>query len=160
MAKITRNNNGSVKLSPNFHLSEFIDSDHAERNGIENIPDPLAIQSLFKLAELLEQVRKLLGDKVISVSSGFRSVELNKAIGGSRTSDHMRGEAADFVCRGFGTAAQVAAAIAKSDINFGQLIFEGTWVHISLPNRAKNREVLTAKFVKGEKTRYLPGIVT
>jgi zinc D-Ala-D-Ala carboxypeptidase len=141
---------GNMKLSPNFFLSEFVESESAERLGVDNTPDALALANLFKLAALMEQVRALLGNKAIGVSSGYRGPALNRAIGGSKTSDHMRGEAADFKCRSFGTPLDICRAIVKSDIQFGQLIWEGSWVHISLPNRGpgRNREVMTAKFVK------------
>ena len=159
MAKIVqKNTSGAIQLSAHFYLSEFTDSQTADRKGIDNAPDPLAVQSLFRLAALMEQVRKLLGGKVIAVSSGFRSAALNKAVGGAGSSDHLRGEACDFTCRAFGTPLQVAAAIAASDIAFGQLIQEGgSWIHISLPNRPVNREVLTATFTDG-KARYTKGL--
>lgn len=144
---------GDIQLSANFYLSEFV----ATRQPIENVPDPLAVQNLFKTAELMQKVRKLLGDKIISISSGYRCQKLNKAVGGSLTSDHMRGEACDFVCRAFGTPLQVASAIAKSDIKFGQLIQEGSWVHISLPTRENNGEILTATLGSG-KTTYRKGL--
>ena len=159
MKVIQNNTSGSIQLTPNFFLSEFTDSDKAVRLSIDNTPDPLAVAALYKTAAMLERVRKALGDKVISISSGFRCQKLNQAVGGSPVSDHMRGEAVDFVCRSFGTPLQVSAAIQKSGIPFGQLIFEGTWVHMSLPTREVNGEVLTAKFVSGKKTVYLKGLV-
>lgn len=150
MSKVIVKLADNMKLSENFYLSEFVESESAERHGIENAPDPLALANLFKLAAMMQRVRALLGNKVITISSGYRSPALNKAVGGSATSDHMRGEAADFKCRAFGTPLDICRAIAKSDIEFGQLIWEGSWVHISLPNRGegRNREILTARFVK------------
>lgn len=164
MSKVIRNNtSGAIQLSPHFFLSELTDSDRATRDGIDNSPNPLAQQNLFKLAGLLEEVRTLVGGKVISVSSGYRSKALNVAIGGALNSDHMTGEAADFVCRSFGTPLQVADAISKSKIRFGQLIYEGGWVHISLPTRENNGEILTARFVKQAngrtKVTYVRGII-
>lgn len=139
----------NVRLSPNFFLSEFVESESAERLGIDNTPDPLALANLFKVAAMMQQVRSLLGNRVIKVSSGFRSSRLNVAVGGSATSDHVRGEACDFKCLSFGTPLDIARAIAASKIQFGQLIWEGNWVHISLPNRGeRNGEVMTAKFVR------------
>jgi hypothetical protein len=159
MAKVIQKiTSGQIQLSQNFYLTEFTDSDRATRDGISNIPDPGSVKNLFALAELMQKVRKLLGDKIISISSGYRSLELNTATGGSSTSEHMTGEACDFSCRGFGTPLQVASAIAKSSIKFGQLIQEGNWIHISLPGRF-NQSVMTAHFVKGQKTRYVEGLV-
>lgn len=157
--KVTRTSgNGNVQLSTHFYLSEFIESPTALRLGIDNSPDPLAQANLFKVAEMMEQVRKLLGGKPIIINSGYRSAALNKAIGGSRVSDHLRGEACDFVCPGFGTPLQICALISSSGIKFGQLIEEGRWVHLSLPNRGiDNGQVLTAHFVDG-KARYSKGL--
>jgi len=159
MAKVIQTSkSGSLQLSPNFYLAEFLVSNTATRLGLDNAPDPLAVQNLFKMAELMEKIRKLLGDRVVVVSSGFRSPAVNKAVGGSASSDHMRGEACDFVCNGFGTPLQVSHAIVKSSINFGQLIQEGSWVHISLPGGKHQRQVLTARFANG-KASYTEGLV-
>lgn len=159
MSKVIRgNSNGNIQLSAHFWLNEFTDSFTAERLGIDNHPDPLAQANLFKVAELMEQVRKLLGGKPIIINSGYRGEALNRAVGGSRVSDHLRGEACDFVCPGFGTPLQICALIAKSGIKFGQLIWEGSWVHISLPNRGRdNGQVLTARF-QGGKAIYSHGL--
>lgn len=158
MSKVIRKvTSGDLQLSPNFYLSEFLRSETASRHGIENVPDPLAIKNLFQVAALMERVRKLLGDKAIFINSGYRSPEVNRAVGGSRTSDHMRGEACDFVCRGFGTPLQVAHKIVASDIAFGQMIMEYDWVHISLPDGSGDRQIMTARFVDG-KPVYSPGL--
>jgi zinc D-Ala-D-Ala carboxypeptidase len=147
-----------TRLSPNFLLLELTDSDKARACGINNAPDNLALSNLFKTAELLEKVRTALGGKAILVSSGYRSVALNDAVGGSSTSDHLRGEAADFRCPAFGTPLDVCHAIVASGIKFGQLIYEGTWVHISIPDgSARDGEVLQMKVVNGKAT-YLRGL--
>lgn len=158
MNVIRKTSNGGIQLSPNFWLAELTESSTATRLGIDNTPDPLVQANLFKVAALMEEVRALLGGKPIIVSSGYRSDALNRAVKGSRVSDHLRGEACDFTCPGFGTPLQIASAIAKSGIKFGQLIFEGTWVHISLPNRGRdNGQVLTARFAEGKAT-YSTGL--
>jgi zinc D-Ala-D-Ala carboxypeptidase len=157
MPGVIRNStNGSVQLSPHFSLAELVESDTAIRLGLDNTPNPFVVQNLFKVASLLEQIRALLGDKVILVSSGYRSPAVNAAVGGATSSEHTQGCAADFRCPGFGTPLQIAAAIAKSNIQFGQLIQEGTWVHISIPGRF-NRQVLTAHFIDG-KAHYSEGL--
>lgn len=148
---------GKLKLSPNFYLSELVVSDTATRLGIDNQPDTLVLSNLFKLAELLEQVRTLLGNRAVLVSSGYRSPALNAAIRGAKGSEHMTGCAADFTCPSFGSPLEVCQAIKASDVQFGQLIQEGNrWVHISLPG-VRQREVLTAHF-DGGKTRYTRGL--
>lgn len=156
--KVTRGvTSGDIQLTPNFYLSEFLRSETASRHGLANVPDPLAVKNLYRVAQMMEEVRKLLGNKAIFISSGYRSPAVNRAVGGSRNSDHMRGEACDFVCRGFGTPLQVARKIAESKINFGQLIMEYDWVHISLPDGTGDRHIMTARFVNGEPV-YSPGL--
>ena len=92
----------------------------------------------------MEEVRRLLGDRVISVSSGYRSRALNRAVGGSRTSAHLRGQAIDFNCFGFGAPLEVCRLIANSSLPFDQLIEEGSWCHISFDPRLQ-RQVLTRR---------------
>lgn len=144
-----------MELTRHFMLLEFTRSDTAARLGIDNTPDHGSLTNLFATAELMEQVRSLLGDKVIHVSSGYRSPELNTAIKGSKTSDHLMGLACDFTCPRFGTPLEVCRAIEASGIQFGQLIWEGSWVHISVGTK---REVLVAHFKKGSKTTYTRGL--
>jgi hypothetical protein len=120
-----------MQLTPNFSLAQLIRSDTAEQRGIDNTPAPHIIENLSKLAMGLEQVCALLGAP-IEISSGYRCPELNAAVGGAGTSQHMEGLAADFVCPGFGTPLEIARAIQGSNIAFDQCILEwGEWVHLS-----------------------------
>lgn len=138
-----------IQMTPHFALSELIDSDYAERHGIDNVPNsPLVMANLYKLAEMLEKVRKACGDKPLVLSSAYRSPKVNAGVGGSATSDHMTGSAGDFRVPGFGTPLQVARAIVAADIKFGQLLMEGNWVHLSLPDGSNDGQVLTVRFVK------------
>lgn len=150
---VTSANQRPLELSEHFMLQEFTRSDTAARKGLNNAPGTQELQNLFKLAQLMEQVRALLGGKVVHVSSGYRAPAVNAAVGGSRDSDHMKGLAADFTCPRFGTPLDICRAIAASNIAFGQLIYEGSWVHISVGTKC---EVLTAKF--GGKTTYARGL--
>jgi len=121
-------------LSPHFALSEFLVSETAAREGIDNTPSPEIIEQLKRTAALLEEVRTLLGGQPIIICSGYRCLELNRAIGSSDTSQHIQGQAADFTCPGYGTPLQIAEAIyaANPPIEFDQLIHEfDSWVHIS-----------------------------
>lgn len=151
-------------LSPHFQLSEFLVSQAAARAGLSNEPTPRALANLKRLALLLEQVRTLLGDAPILVSSGYRSPAVNNLVGGSLTSAHMHGLAADFICPRHGSPRQVAQAIADSPLQFDQLIFEGSWVHLAAPERhtadePARRTVLTAVFASCQPTRYAKGIL-
>lgn len=144
-----------MQLTPHFSLSEFTDSPTALRKGISNLPTESAMINLQRVAETMEKVRNLLGRPVV-ISSGYRSPALNAAVGGARSSAHLTGLAADFTVPGM-TPSEVAKAIANSNIEFDQLIYEGTWVHIGLSVGAPRREVLTAHFGGGPVT-YTRGI--
>lgn len=140
-----------MKLSDHFTLAELTVSQEAARRGIDNTPSPDTVANLKRTAELLEQVRGLLGKPLI-VTSGYRSPEVNRAIGGATHSQHMVGQAADFVVPGFGTPIEVARAVASAEpeIEFHQLIWEfNSWVHISWSD-APRRQVLT---IDGRGTR-------
>ena len=143
-------------LSDHFTLDEFTASETAVRKGIDNTPPPVITERLRMLAAILEQVRSLLGNNSIRISSGYRCIALNRAIGSGDLSAHVLGYAVDFTCPNFGTPKEVANKIAESPIKFDQLIYEGTWVHLSIDPRNR-REVLTAHFGNG-KTSYTKGI--
>lgn len=130
-----------TKLTAHFGLEELSCTQHRE---IDNMPPPDIVATLRMTAARMEQVRRLLGDRVISVSSGYRSPELNRAVGGARTSAHLTGHAVDFNCWGYGDPRDVCGAIAGSGIPFDQLIEEGGWTHISFDPRLR-RQVLTKR---------------
>lgn len=145
-----------MQLSEHFSLSEFTDSATALRRGIDNEPEGQAMQHMRTLtAPGMEQVRLLLGQPIY-ISSGYRSEALNRAIGGSATSAHVHGLAVDFTCPGYGTPREIAQRIADSGIEFDQLIYEGTWVHIGFAHKPR-RQVMTAHFANGRAT-YTKGI--
>lgn len=148
------------RISDHFALSEFTISQTAARAGLRNEPLPEHVKNLRHLAQVLEQARTLLGDRPILISSGYRSPAVNGLVGGSLTSAHTQGLAADFACPGFGNPLKVCEVIADSGIPFDQLIYSGTWVHLSVTAAwaVPRREVLTAVFVPGATTRYLKGL--
>ena len=120
-----------IKLSPNFSLEELTITSHRE---FENVPNPDQINNLERLAELLEQVKKAVGNKPIMVNSGFRSLQVNNAVGSKPTSQHCLGCAADIRVPGM-TPDEVVQAIRASNIQYDQLIREfDSWTHISVPN--------------------------
>ena len=125
----------ATQLTQHFTLEEFIASQEAARRGIDNTPTPEIVGELRKTAELLEQVRTLVGDKPIVLSSGYRCPTLNAAIGGASNSQHVTGQAADFNVIGM-QPLDVCRMIAASSLKWGQTIAEyctggGGWVHIS-----------------------------
>lgn len=130
-----------TQLTAHFALEELACTQHRE---FDNTPPPEVVGNLRLTAARLEQVRRALGERVISVSSGYRSRALNRAVGGARTSAHLTGHAVDFNCYGFGDPLAVCRVLAASDIAFYQLIEEGSWVHISFDPRLR-RQVLTRR---------------
>lgn len=147
-----------MRLSRNFTLAELVRSQTALRRGIPNNPGPREITALRILCEnVLQPVRDHYGVPV-HISSGYRSPRLNRAIGGSATSQHVLGEAADFIVSGKGNL-EVCRWMERR-LNYDQLIYEfgeGGWIHCSFSaERMRNME-LTAKRISG-RVRYLEGL--
>jgi hypothetical protein len=144
----------TIQLSPHFTLQEMVRSDYALRHGLDNAPPPEAVISLRILCGvILEQIRGQIGSPVI-ITSGYRSPIVNGGIGGAPTSQHLKGEAADFHIPGMNNL-EVVKAIAHAEIviPFDQLIYEGGeggWVHIShAAQKSQRRQVLSADFATG-----------
>jgi hypothetical protein len=131
----------ATRLTAHFALEELCATQHRD---IDNTPPPEVVATLRNTAARLEDVRRRLGGRVISVSSGFRSRALNRAVGGAATSAHLSGHAVDFNCYGFGDPLAICRALADSALSFDQLIEEGTWVHVSFDPRLR-RQVLTRR---------------
>ena len=141
-------------LTPNFPLAILVRSETAEQQGIDNTPLPEVLDNLRILAAGLEQVQALLGYP-LEISSAYRCPALNAAVGGSTTSQHVQGLAADFVCPDFGPPLEIARAIGDSAIGFDQCILEfGRWVHVSFSPQPRGR-VLT---IYDGKEGYLAGL--
>ena len=111
-----------MQLSPHFTLAELSHSNTATRLDIDNTPLAEEIANLEILCEGLEQVRTKLDSRPILISSGFRCLELNRALKSKDTSYHTLGLAADFTCPSFGNIHEVMRALADSSIQFDQLI--------------------------------------
>lgn len=137
-----------MNLSEHFTLAEFTFSQKAIRFGISNEPNKSEIENLKHTAEGMERVRTILGNLPIHITSGFRCLRLNAAVGSKATSAHVDGYAADFICPSFGTPLEICRKLAESDLVFDQLIHEGTWVHISFAPSSR-KQVLTAHFTNG-----------
>jgi len=152
-----------MKLSENFTMAEFTKSQTAERKGIDNTPEGDHLEAAKALFEnVVQKVRDHFGPTVIN--SGYRSPELNEAVGGSSRSQHCKGEAADIEVPGVPNA-ELAEWI-RDNLEFDQLILEfytpgipdSGWVHVSYLADGDNRgECLTATRING-KTEYSVGI--
>jgi zinc D-Ala-D-Ala carboxypeptidase len=153
-----------MNLTKNFTLEEMTKSETALRHDIDNTPNEQEISAMKLLAEkVLQPVRDHFG-KGVKVNSGFRNQDVNQKVGGSRNSDHIRGQAADIEIPGIPNA-ELAEWI-KDNLEFNQLILEfytpgvpdSGWVHVSYIPEANRNQVLTATKKDG-KTVYLQGLV-
>jgi uncharacterized protein YcbK (DUF882 family) len=136
-----------VKLSDNFYLDEFTKSNVAAKRGIKNTPSDEAVENMTALcANVLQRVRDIVG-KPVCISSGYRSGELNEAVGGAPESQHARGEAADIYCKGV-NARNLFSLIQSLGIEFDQLILYPTFVHVSYSEGKNRKQVLYSKGVK------------
>ena len=164
----------NISLSPHFLLKEFVASKTAESHGIDNTPPEKAVENLQALCvHTLEPLREALGHPII-ITSGYRCKELNNILShSSRNSQHMTGQAADFVVQGSKFKVQGEAGdpgskvkgqsltpremlikafrtiILNKNINFDQLILYPTFIHISYVSRERNRQKLTRAFANG-----------
>lgn len=131
-----------MQLSKNFTLSEFTISQKAARLGLNNIPSPEVLERLKHTAEQMEKIRKILGYP-ISISSGYRSPEVNSVVGGAKNSQHVLGEAVDFTCPKFGTPDSIVRKLKEYGIEYDQLIKEfNSWVHISFKQSGNRKQAL------------------
>tara|TARA_Y100001951_G_C11130435_1_gene177943 strand:+ start:137 stop:598 length:462 start_codon:yes stop_codon:yes gene_type:complete len=134
-----------MKISDHITYAEAIHSQTAKRKGIDNTPNPNQIEAMKVLAEkVFEPLREWVGGP-IKVNSFFRSPELNTAIGGSKTSQHCKGQAIDIDdVYGYKTNSEMYHWV-KENLNFDQMIWEfGTdtqpnWIHISYVSEDNNR---------------------
>jgi len=150
-----------MKLTKNFSLEELTRSNTAERKGIDNSP---TAEHIHNLAMLCESILQPLRDKIgrsIRVNSGYRSEKLNNAIGGSKTSEHSLGKAADIklVIDGENKSEILYLSIIEMGIPFRQLIWEfgdeetPSWVHVSFDVNDNKKQKLRA-YKEGKKTKY------
>lgn len=134
-----------MKLTNNFKLEEFTRSNKAKEKGIKNVPNQTQINNLKILCEnLLQPLRDIYQEPFI-ITSGFRNPELNKAVGGVSTSQHMTGQAADVKVK---DPRKLLSALRQSGLNFDQAILYNTFLHLSYDEKRNRKQVLYAKGVK------------
>lgn len=144
-------------------MAEVTRSDTAKRKGIDNTPTEEHLENLKVICEeVFDKVREYFGVPLF-ISSGYRSAALNKAIGGSKSSDHNLGRALDLDQDGHGNGVTNADVFnyIKNNLEFDQLIWEfGTdknpdWVHVGYRKGANRKQMLKA-VREGGKTKYVP----
>ena len=150
-----------MKLTANFSLNELTKSQTAERKGIDNTPSAEHQENLKKLCENVLQPIRDHFEQVVSVSSGYRSPELCVAINSKITSQHAKGEAADFEI--FGVSNKELADWINENLDYDQLILEywkesdpnSGWVHCSYTDGSNRKQYLRAYKENGS-TKYEP----
>lgn len=148
-----------MQLTPHFSLAEMSVSQFATRHGINNTPPPAAQKALTLLCKnILEPLRARAG-KAVTVTSGFRCPRVNVGIGGSSSSQHCAGEAADITIVRVNPYT-VCKMIIDAGLPFDQLILEfGEWTHVSYNSNGPQRgQVLTARRRSDGSVEYVPGL--
>jgi len=145
-----------MNLTKNFTLKEMYESTTAIRLGIDNTPSDIVIKNLLLLCQKVLQPLREQMEESIKVSSGYRCPDLNKRIGGSKSSQHCFGQAADISCDE--RTAEMYRYI-KNNLIFDQLIWEfgnddnPSWVHVSFSPTKNRKECLRVYKING-KTVY------
>lgn len=134
-----------IKLSKNFTLSEMTSSATAKRLNIDNTPNKNELECLKVLCQtVLQPIRDKRGT-AITVTSGYRCEKLNNAVGGSKTSQHRFGQAADITLGNprlnKNLFNMILDMVKKNEIKVGQLIDEYNyrWIHVSTPYKKTNQ---------------------
>lgn len=144
-----------MTLTDHFSLAEMTFSQTALCKGIDNRAPADAVAAMRALCtHVLEPIRAHFG-RPVRVSSGYRSAALNRAVGGSASSQHCLGEAADITVPGVDNLR--LAKWIRDNLTFDQVIMEGGWVHVSFRVDRARKSVLTATFVGG-KASYSQGL--
>lgn len=135
-------------MNLNFTMSELIHSDTAIKYNINNMPDITSLDYMLELiVYCLQPIRDKLGKPMI-ITSGYRNTEVNKLVGGATNSQHLKGQAADFIVSGVPTA-ETVNFIKNSGISYTQCIEEysrnSNWVHISYDKNNLKKETLLYK---------------
>jgi len=148
-----------MKLSENFTLAELTNSSQAKRLGINNTPDDKVIKNLELLAKnILQPIRDHFG-VAINISSGYRSLALNKRIGGASNSQHVTGQAADIDNDNTEVSNAEIFNFIKDNLKYDQLIWEfGTdtnpdWVHVSYSSKPRKQILKAVR--NGLQTSYI-----
>lgn len=152
----------NLKLGKYFTLGEMLFSNTAVRRRIANLPTGAVILSLARLVQnVLDPVRAHF-KKPVKITSGYRSPRLNRAIGGSTTSQHSVGEAADFKVQG--VSVKEVCTFIRDNLEYDQLIFEfARWTHVSYRRGRLRKQVMSAvkrRRMGRMRTTYLQGVLT
>ena len=133
----------------NFKHKDFFFSQTAIRLGINNhTTDPIILKNLSIVADKIQEIRDLLKFPII-INSSYRCLDLNKSVGSKNTSQHLKGQAIDFICPKFGTPKEIFLALKTNNIVVDQCLLENTWIHLSIKesdNRNQFAKLINGKF--------------
>ena len=153
-----------MQISKHLSLAEVSRSETAKRKGINNTPSGEHLENFKKLAEnIFEPIREHFGVP-IHISSAYRSADLNRAVGGSSSSQHCSAEAIDIDMDGSpnGVTNKMVFDFIKDNLNFDQLLWEfgndttPDWVHVSYESTGKQRKQILKVIKANGKTSYVP----
>lgn len=134
-------------ISKHITINEATYSEKAVKNKVSNIPNEAQLESMQLVAEkLFEPLREWYG-KPIKINSFFRSLEVNKLVGGASSSQHCKGEAIDISAGSKAENKKLFDWIKNSGLTFDQLIneYDYTWVHLSYKTTGNRRQIITVK---------------
>ena len=152
----------ATKLTEHFTLEEMTASPTAKKLGLSNTPTAEHIENMRYCCEkILEPVRNHFG-KAVSINSSYRSPAVNTAVGGSKTSQHVNGQAIDFEINGISN--KIVADWIADNLEFDQVILEfyvegdknSGWVHASIKKEGGNRKQKLLAKKDGKSTKYVP----
>lgn len=139
-----------MQLSPHFTLEEATFSATAERLGIDNFcKDEEVLANAYNTARQMEIVRESLDNQPVHIDSWIRCLKLNRKLKSKDTSQHIKGEAVDFICPGFGAPIDICRKLIYHNVPFDQLILEHSWVHISF-SKKQRRGIILSLLENGE----------
>lgn len=139
----------SILNRKNFNSNEFIASNIAITEGIDNkVYDVEVLVNLSRTADKAQEIREKL-DKAIKISSAYRCLKLNRELGSKDTSQHLKGQAIDFTCSGFGTPEDIIHFLKREKVEVDQCLMEGSWLHLSIKEYGANRNQF-AYYLKDE----------
>jgi hypothetical protein len=129
----------SILDRKNFDAEEFINSNIAKTERIDNnVYDPVVLANLNRTADKAQEIRDFL-NQIIKITSGYRSLKLNREVGSKDTSQHIKGQAIDFYCPQFRNNALIVQKLKDHNIIVDQCLMEGSWIHLSIRETGKNR---------------------
>lgn len=125
---------------PNFKAEEFIDSNLAKMEGIDNnIYEQEVLENLKITADKAQEIRDKL-DHPVKISSAYRCLKLNRLLGSKDTSQHLKGQAIDFTCKGFGVPEDIIHFLKRQKVEVDQCLMEGSWIHLSIKKEGNRNQ--------------------